>query len=110
MSVYRLKDVLTPRVKRRNRLTRLMDRVEKEQNSLEIVQALLPQPDARHCIGASMRGTTLVVMADSASWASRIRFRCKYLVKELQQVEQFAKIQKAIVVTNATLRRANSSN
>ena len=82
-----------------------MGRIEKERNTLEIVRSVLPPREASHCIGASIKGDTLVVLADSASWASRLRFRCKHLVDELCHMEQFAKVQKAIVVTNATIGR-----
>ena len=103
--MYRLKDVLYPSTNRRNRLSRLMDRVANEQNTLEIVRSQLPPREAAHCIGASVKGSTLVILADSASWASRLRFQSKNLVEGLHHVEQFAKVQKAIVQTNATAAR-----
>ena len=104
--MFRLKDVLTPSTGRRNRLTRLLDRVADEQNMLEIVRSQLPPREAAHCIGASVKGTTLVILADSASWASRLRFHTNNLVEGLHHVEQFAKVEKAIVQTNATAARS----
>ena len=106
MSIYRLKDVLSPNAPRKSGLSRLMGRIEKEKNTLEIVRSLLPHREASHCIGASIKGDTLVVLADSASWASRLRFQCKHLVDELHHMEQFAKVQRAIIVTNATIGRS----
>ena len=106
MSIYRLRDVLNAGAQRQNGLTRLMGRIEKERNTLEVVRSLLPQREASHCIGASVKGDTLVVLADSASWASRLRFQCRYLVDELHHMEQFAKVQRAIIVTNATVGRS----
>ena len=101
--------MLTPSGERRNRLSGLMVRVANEQSMLEIVRSQLPPREAAHCIGASVRGTTLIVLADSASWASRLRFQTKNLVEELSHVEQFAKVKKAIVQTNATIGRSQLS-
>ena len=47
------------------------------------VRALLPEELAAHVTGAALHEDTVVVLADSAAWASRIRFHAPELVERL---------------------------
>jgi hypothetical protein len=49
----------------------------------ERVRALLPSPDKDHVTAASYRAETLVVLADSAAWAARIRYAQQELLSRL---------------------------
>jgi hypothetical protein len=48
------------------------------------VRGALPEPEKAHVISASYRATTLVILADSAAWASRIRYAQEQLLDRLR--------------------------
>ena len=48
-----------------------------------LVRELIPAPLNAHCRVMSMRDDTLIVSADSAAWAARLRYQSPYLVKQL---------------------------
>jgi hypothetical protein len=50
----------------------------------ERVRAALPAPEKDHVTSASYRAETLVVLADSAAWATRIRYSQQELLTQLQ--------------------------
>jgi hypothetical protein len=58
------------------------------------VRKSLPGPEKEHVISASYRGDTLVVIADSAAWASHIRYAQAHLLDQLraQGETQFTKV------------------
>jgi hypothetical protein len=58
------------------------------------VRASLPGPEKEHVISASYRDDTLVVIADSAAWASHIRYAQAQLLEQLraQGETQFTKV------------------
>lgn len=73
-----LKDLLAG-----NDLSRLVERA-REAGALDArVRALLPDELAAHVTGAVLNGDTVVVLADSAAWATRIRFMAPELVARL---------------------------
>jgi hypothetical protein len=47
------------------------------------VRALLPEAMAAHVTGAVLHDCTVVVLVDSAAWASRLRFHAPELVERL---------------------------
>ncbi len=100
---YQLKNMLKPHRTPFSKLSRLNNRVEEEQESTAIVRAALREREAAHCVGASVRGKTLVILADSSAWANRLRFRSQDLLNELKQIERFAAVEEVTLVTNATL-------
>lgn len=103
MTIVRLRDVLKSRSRRRSRLSRLINQIEYDSETTKIVQALLPENEASHCVGASIKGKVVVLMVDSAAWANRLRFRKKTLLSDLRQIQRFAVVQDIIVVTNSTV-------
>lgn len=50
----------------------------------ERVRAALSAPEKDHVTSASYRAETLVVLADSAAWAARIRYAQQELLAQLQ--------------------------
>jgi len=58
------------------------------------VRDALDSPEKDHVISASCRETTLVVIADSAAWASRIRYLQEQVLERLytQGETQFTKL------------------
>jgi len=49
----------------------------------ERLRAHLPEPLDRHCVLANVRGDTAVLAADSAAWASRLRYLAPALLPRL---------------------------
>ena len=48
------------------------------------IREALPEPEKDHVISATYRAETLVVLADSAAWATHIRYKQKDLLAGLQ--------------------------
>jgi hypothetical protein len=69
-------------------------RVQATVDLAERVRAALPDPEKGHVISASYRDDTLVVIADSAAWASHIRYAQAQLLEQLraQGETQFTKV------------------
>lgn len=60
--------------------------IERARESGELdarVRALLPEAMAAHVTGAVLHEYTVVVLVDSAAWASRLRFHAPELVERL---------------------------
>lgn len=55
-------------------LERLRQGATEAATALGAVRAELPPELAGHVLAASVRGTTLTVLVDSAAWATRIRY------------------------------------
>ena len=51
-----------------------------------LVRELIPRPLNEHCRVLSLRDDTLVVAADSAVWATRLRYQSSVLIKQLAGV------------------------
>jgi hypothetical protein len=58
------------------------------------VRQALAGPEKDHVISASCRGDTLIVLADSATWATHIRYAQKQLLERLHAAgeTQFTKV------------------
>jgi hypothetical protein len=66
-----------------NDLSRLVERARAAGELDARVRSLLPEPLASHVTGAVLHGDTVVVLVDSAAWASRLRFHGPELVERL---------------------------
>jgi hypothetical protein len=66
-----------------NDLSRLVERAREAGELDARVRALLPEELAVHVTGAALHENTVVVLADSAAWASRLRFHAPELVERL---------------------------
>ena len=73
-----LKDLLAG-----NDLSQLVRRAREAGELDARVRALLPDELASHVTGAALNEDTVVILTDSAAWASRIRFHAPELVKRL---------------------------
>jgi hypothetical protein len=66
-----------------NDLSQLVARARESGELDARVRALLPEALAAHVTGAVLHGDTVVVLVDSAAWASRLRFHTPELVARL---------------------------
>lgn len=73
-----LKDLLAG-----NDLSQLVERAREAGELDARVRALLPEDLAAHVTGAVLHEHTVVVLTDSAAWATRIRFHARELVARL---------------------------
>jgi hypothetical protein len=73
-----LKDLLAG-----NDLSQLVERAREAGELAAQVRGLLPEELAAHVTGAVLHEQTVVILADSAAWASRIRFQAPELVAQL---------------------------
>ena len=73
-----LKDLLAG-----NDLSQLVTRAREAGELDARVRALLPEALAAHVTGAVLHVDTVVVLVDSAAWASRLRFHAPELVARL---------------------------
>lgn len=64
-------------------LAQLVERAREAGELDARVRALLPGDLAAHVTGAVQREDTVVILADSAAWASRIRFHAPELLARL---------------------------
>ena len=73
-------------------LARLLASVHVLQELDQIIGATLPAPAADHCKAANIKGNQLVIIANSAAWATRLRYQGAQLIASLQEVPKFAHI------------------
>jgi hypothetical protein len=66
-----------------NDLSRLVLRAQQASELDARVRTLLPDDLGRHVTGAVLHDDTVVILVDSAAWASRIRFHAPELVQSL---------------------------
>ncbi|MEJ2516354.1 MAG: DciA family protein [Gammaproteobacteria bacterium] len=66
-----------------SKLADLASRARDAESLFHQIKDLLPNPEAAHVTGASRSGDTVVILADSAAWATRIRFHAPELLKWL---------------------------
>lgn len=67
----------------RSQAKRLASLARQQQDLLVAVRRALPQSLAVHCIGAVRGGNRLILFADSAVWATRLRFSTGELTRDL---------------------------
>lgn len=69
----------------RKALEACLARIENHRRLLETVRRLLPPPLAAHCRECVAGDVTLVLYAESAAWASQLRFYLPRIIEELAQ-------------------------
>lgn len=67
----------------RSEASRLLSRARVLGELDALVHELIPSPLNGHCRVLSVRDDTLIVAADSAAWAARLRYQSSQLVKQL---------------------------
>ena len=65
-------------------LRRLRSAVAAQEALLARIRAMLPGELAPHCVGATVDGHTLRLLADSAAWATRLRYLGRDLIRRLR--------------------------
>jgi hypothetical protein len=66
-------------------LVALAKELRHQQRLLAHIKSILPAPVASRCIGARVAGSTLTLFADSAGWATRLRFHGPEIVTLIRQ-------------------------
>ena len=70
------------------------------------IRRLLPGELADHCVAARLRGNALVLHADSAVWATRLRFLAAQLLKLLRtEHPTLQEIRVKLLVSRTALKR-----
>ena len=92
VTLYRINDALSKPKATHKRLSSLVRQMGYRNDTLQLVRAVLPDNEASQCIGAEIKGSTLVLMAESAAWATRLRFQQKTLLDELSCLERFRNV------------------
>ncbi|AAU91496.1 DUF721 domain-containing protein [Methylococcus capsulatus] len=69
----------------RKTLETCLARIETHRRLLETIRRLLPPPLAHHCRECVAGDGTLVLYAESAAWASQLRFYLPRIIEELAQ-------------------------
>jgi hypothetical protein len=69
----------------RSALGQLVAGAEKHKSMIMQVKSCLDPELARHLIGVNTRDDTLVLVCDSAAWATRLRYKGDELLASLQQ-------------------------
>jgi hypothetical protein len=64
-------------------LKNLLQTGAKQQQLLDRIRQLLPQPLGQHCVAASHAEQTLTLFTDSSAWSSRLRFYSRELCLQL---------------------------
>lgn len=73
-------------------LERLIERGTQLARIDKLLKKSLPAELRPHCQLANIKGNTLILLANSTVWASRIRYQGPQLLKTLQQNERFKHI------------------
>ncbi|MGD8588212.1 MAG: DciA family protein [Chromatiales bacterium] len=78
----------------KRRLNYLQNQLTLQEKLLQQVHACLPSPLDQHCLGAIPHGKTLILLAESSAWASRLRYLAGEILKQLKHREiRFERIQ-----------------
>ncbi|MEJ1383718.1 MAG: DciA family protein [Candidatus Sedimenticola sp. (ex Thyasira tokunagai)] len=63
----------------------LLSRSRKQQQLLQQVRSMLPEPLCEHCVGAVKSASRLLIYVDSSAWAGRLRFISRELTTKLNE-------------------------
>ena len=85
-------EIFQDRQRRFSPVGRLLAEARVREALTDQFRALLPERESRHYVVATLRGTRLVVHANSASWATRLRFRAPELLRRLRRLQDFAAV------------------
>jgi len=66
----------------------------------QIVTQYLPPPFKGHCQASSYEYGKLVILCDSASWSSKLRFHSKHLISKLHNHREFSELEEITTLTN----------
>lgn len=104
MRLANIKEILQNRQSKRSPLGQLIDRADRQQAWTNQLRALLPAEEAIRYRVANISDGRLTIHAESASWATRLRFQGPELLSALRQLEDFAHVRE-IRVRTAGARR-----
>jgi hypothetical protein len=66
----------------------------------QIVTQYLPPSFKHHCQVSSYEYGKLVILCDSASWSSKLRFHTKHLISKLHNHREFSELKEISTLTN----------
>ncbi len=89
---------------RGSELARIVKRAGELDGLLACVRAALPEAARERVFGVNLRSDTLVVIADSAAWAARVRYSGEALRARLA-AEYGVEIRKVVVKVRAPVER-----
>ena len=78
----------------------IMQRVDEIQLLQQIFSTIIPTELAKHCRVINIQGDSLVVGAEHAQWATRIRYSTPELLKQLSEHKQVPRINAIRVVVS----------
>ncbi|MYE13802.1 MAG: DUF721 domain-containing protein [Gammaproteobacteria bacterium] len=102
MSMRTIEQILRDRQRRLPGVGRLVAELDARQSLTDQLRAVLREEEAAHYAVARLDGALLVVLARSASWATRFRFRVPELLPRLRRLKDFAAVEEIRVRTAAT--------
>ena len=102
MSIRNIDQIIRDRQRRFSGVGRLLARLDTRQSLTDQFRALLPEDQASRYAVASLKGALLVVHAQSASWATRLRFAIPEILPRLRLLADFARVEEIRVRTAAT--------
>ncbi len=76
------------------KLSDLLEKTQSLQKLQAIFNSFVTEALATHCIVANYEKETLVLLTDSASWSTKIRFTTPELLKQLKTTKPFSDIKK----------------
>jgi len=87
--------------------------MQQNQDSLQLVKSLLPEPLNHHCLSLVLKQNHLILYTDSSAWASRLRYFSRELVtrlknkhKDINKVSIKIMVDNKKVVTKSRIREA----
>lgn len=105
MRLANIKQILENRQSsHRSALGRLIGRVDRQRAWTRQLRAVLPAEEAIHYRVANVSDGCLTVYAESASWATRLRFQAPELLGALRHLQDFAHVREIRVRTGGPHR------
>lgn len=94
---------------RTNKLHGLLEQSIEQSLLLKRLRTLIPPPMDTHCTAAVLKESGLVLYADSSTWASRLRFTSRDLVRRLNaEGMEIKRITVRVLVTSKPPERKRS--
>jgi len=76
-----------------SQLESLAKQARKIQQLTTDVHNLLPEVMRKHCIGVGIRDTQLILVTDTAAWATSLRFQTRELLRQLRIQPSFSQLE-----------------
>jgi len=76
------------------------------------IHNLLPEVMRKHCLGVGIRGTRLILVTDTAAWATSLRFQSRDLLRQMRAQPNFSQLEsvRVKVIPKQTVIPAQTEN